>query len=247
MIKFSKEQTKQTMTTLHDDWLTEGVLDFEYKKYVLLSYLHHIEGQFLSDRLYPYLPDLRFHLNACIRLQAKKQSIRAAFPKEVKGVDLTTWKPVYEESVQDDPHLSEINDILDYAISKFAKTLEDGAERFSEVGACIRISPLGIVPLRTEEGYLFFLDSSERTVSIFRYQLALYNQMKERYLKTAFVDTIRTGLGHTVEQIKIKLVRENQALPNPATYVVESKQPYPLHETLLPVAKHMMVRYLNVA
>jgi hypothetical protein len=35
------------MATLHDNWLTEGLLDFEYKKYVLLNYLKHIDQQFL--------------------------------------------------------------------------------------------------------------------------------------------------------------------------------------------------------
>ena len=235
------------MATLNKDWLTEGVFDFEYKKYVLLGYLQHIEQQFTLNRLYPHLPELRFHFNSCVLLQAKKQSISAAFPKDLKGVDVSTWKPVYEDSVKDDPYLSELNYILDFAIPKLSKSLSGGADKFSEVGESIKISPLGIVPLRLEEGYLFFVDALERMVSIFQYQLALYNEMRERYLKTVFVDTIRTGIGNTVEQIKIDLVRKNQSLPNPATYVVESKYNYPLHETLLPVAKHLMVKHLNVA
>ena len=235
------------MTTLHNDWLTEGVFDFEYKKYVLLGYLQHIEEQFKLDRLYPHLTELRFHFNSCVLLRTKKQSISSAFPKDLKGVDVSTWKPVYEDVVKDDPYLSELNYILDFAIPRLSHSLSGGADKFSEVGESIKISPLGIVPLRLEEGYLFFVDALERMVSIFQYQLALYNEMRERYLKTVFVDSIRTGIGNTVEQIKLDLVRKNQSLPNPATYVVESKYNYPLHETLLPVAKHLMVNHLNVA
>jgi hypothetical protein len=235
------------MTTLHNDWLTEGVFDFEYKKYVLLAYLQHIEQEFIYNKLYPHLPQLKYHFDSCVLLQTKKKSIRSAFPKDLKGLDLTTWQPVYEEAVKDDPYLSELNYILDFAIPQLSKSLDDGACRFSEVGENMRISPLGIVPLRLDEGYLFFVDGLERMVSIFRYQLALYNEMKERYLKTFFVDTIRTSIGNTVEQIKIDLVKRDQSLPNPATYVVESKHHYPLHETLLPVAKHLMIKHLNVA
>ncbi len=58
--------------------------------------------------------------------------------------------------------------------------MEEGTDRFSEVGENIKISPVGIVPLRIEEGYLFFLNNYERMITIFRYELALYNQMRER-------------------------------------------------------------------
>jgi hypothetical protein len=235
------------MVTLHDNWLTEGVLDFEYKKYVLLNYLKHIDQQFLSNRLFPHLSELRFHLSSCMLLQTNKQSIRSAFPKNLKGIDMRTFKPVYDEVVHDDRYLTELNDILDYAIPKFSESLDEGTDRFTLVGESIRISPLGIVPLRTEEGYLFFLDPTDRMVSIFRFQLALFNERKERDLKTDFVDRVRTGIGRTVEQIKIDLVRQNRMLPNPATYVVESKYRFPLQETLLPVAKQLIVKYLNVA
>jgi hypothetical protein len=201
----------------------------------------------LSYRLYPHISELRFHLNSCLLLQTTKQSIRSAFPKNLKGVDMSTFKPVYDEVLHDDQYLLELNDILDYAIPKLSKSLDDGNDMLTEVGERIRISPLGIVPLRTDEGYLFFLDSTDRMVSIFRYQLALFNEMKERDLKTDFVDSVRTGIGHTIEQIKIELVRQNQALPNPATYVVESKCRLPFQETLLPVAKQLIIKYLNVA
>ncbi len=235
------------MTTLHNDWLTEGVFDFEYKKYVLLAYLQHIEQEFTYHKLYPHLPQLKFHFDSCVMLRAKKQSIHSAFPKDLKGVDTRTWRPVYEETVKDDPYLTELNYILDFAIPKLSKSWDKGADIFSEIGERIQISPLGIVPLRLDEGYLFFVNGLERMVSIFRYQVALYNEMRERYLKTAFVDTIRTGIGNTVEQIKIDLVKRDRSLPNPATYVVESRHHYPLHETLLPVAKHLMIKHLNVA
>lgn len=235
------------MTKLHDDWLTEGIFDFEYKKYVLLDYLQHINGEFTSNRLYPSLQDLRLHLETCTLLQSNKNAIRNSFPKKLKGLDMSAAKLVYEDTLYDDVYLSELNDILDFAIPRFSQTMNEGVDRFSEVGENIKISPVGIVPLRTEEGYLFFLNSYERMVTIFRYQLALYNEMRERYLKTVLIDSVRTSIGTTIEQIKIDLTRKFQAWPNPATYVVESKYDYPLEETLLPVVQRLMVKQMNVA
>jgi hypothetical protein len=235
------------MTKLHDDWLTEGIFDFEYKKYVLLDYLQHIDGEFTSNRLYPSLQDLKLHLETCTLLQSGKQAISSSFPKTLKGLDMSAAKLVYEDTLHDDVYLSELNYILDFAIPRFSKTMNEGVDRFSEVGENIKISPVGIVPLRTEEGYLFFLNSYERMVTIFRYQLALYNEMRERYLKTVLIDSVRTSIGTTIEQIKIDLTRKFQAWPNPATYVVESRYDYPLQETLLPVVQRLMAKQMNVA
>jgi len=235
------------MTKLQSDWLTEGIFDFEYKKYVLMAYLQHIDSQFSVNRLYPHLPELKMHFDTCVNFQANKEALKTFFPRTLTGIDKNTLNLVYEDTYQDDAYLSEISYILDFAIPNFSKMLNEGADRFSEVKENVKISPVGIVPLRIEEGYLFFVHTFEKMVTIFQYQLALYNQMKERYLKTIFVDSVKLGIGNTVAQIKIDLTKKNRSLPNPATYVVESRYEYPLHETLLPVVERLMVKQMNVA
>jgi hypothetical protein len=235
------------MTKLQTDWLTEGILDFEYKKYVLMAYLQHIEAQFTANKLYPHLPELKFHFDACVGIRANQEAIKSALPRRVTGVDLKSWKFVYEETYQADLYLNEIDQILDFAIPGLSKVLEEGKDRFSEVGENIRISPVGVMPLRVEEGYLFFCHTLESMITIFQYEVALYNEMKERCLKTIFVDSVRIGLGNSLAQIKVDLVKRNKSLPNPATYMVESRYAYPLQETLLPVAKKLMLKHLNAA
>jgi hypothetical protein len=235
------------MTKLQTDWLTEGILDFEYKKYVLMAYLQHIEAQFTANKLYPHLPELKFHFDACVGIRANQEAIKSALPRRVTGVDLKSWKFVYEETYQADLYLNEIDQILDFAIPGLSKVLEEGKDRFCEVGENIRISPVGVMPLRVEEGYLFFCHTLESVITIFQYEVALYNEMKERCLKTIFVDSVRIGLGNSLAQIKVDLVKRNKSLPNPATYMVESRYAYPLQETLLPVAKKLMLKHLNAA
>ncbi|GGB90419.1 hypothetical protein [Dyadobacter sediminis] len=235
------------MTHLQKNWLTEGTFDFEYKKYTLLAYLQHIDNQFKMNRLHPHLPDLELHRNACLAIRSNKSRIRTSFPKNLTGINPRTWTLEYEELHQDDPYLEELNYILDFSIPRLTRSLESGTERFSEVRENVRISPVGIVPLRLEEGYLLFLHTFQPMVSVFAYQLALYNEMKERYLKTTFLETVRVGIGNSVSQIKVDLTRKNRSLPNPATYIVESKYDYPLHEALLPVAKKLVLKEMNIA
>jgi len=235
------------MTKLDSNWLTEGIFDFEYKKYVLMAYLQHIDSQFMANRLYPYLPELKMHFDSCVTFRNSQNTLRTSFPKNVTGIDQNTWSLIYEETVQDNSYLSELSYVLDFAIPNFSRKFNEGNERFSEIGENIRISPVGIVPLHIEEGYLFFFHTFKSMITIFQYQLALYNERKERYLKTVFVDSVRLGLGNSVAQIKVDLAKKNKSLPNPATYIVESKYDYPLQETLLPVVQRLMIQQMNVA
>nr|WP_295934734.1 hypothetical protein [uncultured Dyadobacter sp.] len=235
------------MSELGENWLTEGIFDFEYKKYVLMAYFQHVRNEFSSNRLHPYLPELKLHFDACVSIQSTKSRIRTGLPKNLTGIDVSNWQLRYEEMQEDDAFMSSLNYILDFAIPRFSKSIEDGTERFSEVEGNVRISPVGIVPLHLQEGYLLFMHTFQPMVSIFEYQLALYNEWKERYLKTRFVETVRIGVGNTISQIKVDLTRKNRALPNPATYVVESKYEYPLHETLLPVAERLVLREIDIA
>ena len=236
------------MTKLHGDWLTEGILDLEYKKYVLLAYLQHVQSQFVAHRLFPYLPELRSHYENSIYFREKKANIKSAFPKKLTGIDLTKLRLQYEEVYSDDDqYLGELNSILEFAIPRFSTALSEGQERYQEVEADLTFAPVGIIPLRTEEGYLFIHRVSQHETAIFRYQLALYDSGRQRYIHTAWVDSVTKGIGTTFENLKVELARKYRSLPNPATYMVESRYDYPLHETLLPVAKQLMVRHLTAA
>ena len=63
------------MKELKFDWLTEGLIDFEYKKYILLAYLKEVRHNFSMNRLYPYLSDLVFHYRNLQQIQNNKKMI----------------------------------------------------------------------------------------------------------------------------------------------------------------------------
>lgn len=48
-----------------------------------------------------------------------------------------------------------------------------------------------------------------------------------------------------MKNIKSDLLRYNKNLPNPATYVIESELTLPFEDTLLPLAKRTLVKYLH--
>ena len=57
---------------LSKNWITEGIIDFEYKKYILLAYLQHIKSEFDERKLYPMLSDLFFHYQNLLQFKENK-------------------------------------------------------------------------------------------------------------------------------------------------------------------------------
>ena len=61
------------MATLSKNWITEKLIDFEYKKYLLLAYLQQVSGQFDETRLYPSLSELIEHYKNVVSLRENKK------------------------------------------------------------------------------------------------------------------------------------------------------------------------------
>jgi hypothetical protein len=69
------------MEKLKENWLTEGLVDFEYKRYILLSYLKHVRESFSKTELYPFLSDLVAHYSNLKTLRENKSLMSESFPK----------------------------------------------------------------------------------------------------------------------------------------------------------------------
>ena len=72
----------------HRSWLTEGVLDAEYKEYVLLAWLQKVKQDLKGTKLYPALADV---IDKHRELTAiKKGSSKARKAGPVIGLDFAT-------------------------------------------------------------------------------------------------------------------------------------------------------------
>ncbi|MDB5281955.1 MAG: hypothetical protein JWO06_1030, partial [Bacteroidota bacterium] len=63
------------METLDKNWLTDGLIDFEYKKYLLLSYLQQAGKNFDERKLYPKLSELVEHYKSLQLFKEKKLAV----------------------------------------------------------------------------------------------------------------------------------------------------------------------------
>lgn len=237
------------MKSRQTDWLTEGPLDFEYKQYALLAYLQQVRQNFGQKRLYPDLSDLQRRYQQSRALQESKQALAARFRHRVTGVDLQSLALTYQPEFTEEAPLQELGQILDYAVPQLQRAVSEGEELYGEVEGNVRVSPVGIVPLQRQEGYLFVYEPIQRQVRVYEYQLLFFNDEVPpcRQLRTTPVEVHGKSVSTTFEYLKLDLVRRRRHLPNPASYLVESRWPYPLEETLLPMAQRKVVRAIAEA
>jgi hypothetical protein len=235
------------MEKLSKDWLTQGLIDFEYKKYLLLAYLQTVRKSFDKVELYPFLADLVFHYRNLQAVKENKTLIREAFPKEISLEEFKKLELSYREMVEDDAIMSQLESIIEFAIPQIKDSLQEGSVIYEYVESQCEISPVGVTPLYANEGYLFVTQPPEKETKVYRYQVSIFEDSKEqlRSLNTQFIEEVNKNPLNTYERIKLDLIRRYKDLPNPAAFLVLSKVKFPFVETLMPVAKRLFVKHIS--
>lgn len=234
------------MKSLSETWFADGYIDFELKKYTLLAYLQEVNKYFDEQKLYPQLADIIFHYNNLVTFRENKKFLQEQFPKKLTGIQMQKLQVLYEQMMDDDDLMAQLEEIIHYAAIEMRTTISNGTELYEQIENKLTISPVGIIPLEQNEGY-FFLSHSTLSTRVYQYRLSIYEKQDQKFrsIRTEFIDTWYRSLVNTFENIKTELLRSRSQLPNPATYVIEVNAALPVEETLLPVAKRSLVRYIS--
>lgn len=235
------------MKTLSETWFADGYIDFELKKYTLLAYLQEIHRYFNENKLYPQLADIIFHYNNLAAFRENKKFLQEQFPKKLTGVQIEKLQILYEQMIGDDELMQELEEIINYATQEIRQTICNGTEIYEFVEDKLIIFPVGLIPLDNCEGYFFLNAGSHSETRVYQYRLSFFEKHDEKYrsIRTEFIDSWTRNLVNTYENIKSELIRLKTELPNPAVYSIETDLKFPVEETLLPVAKRSLVRYIS--
>ncbi len=236
------------METLSHNWLTEGLIDFEYKKYLLLAYFQQVKQNFNEKKLYPCLADLLFHYQNLVAIKDNKKLMQEHFPSKLSTADFEHLTLAYEKMVQDDEMMTELEDIIQFSIPMFKDHMYEGRDIYEFIENKMEITPVGISPLNPEQGYLFLNPHSTSDTHIYAYRMTIFTQAEEKYrgIHLNYLETKPKSISNTYENMKVELVKRNREMPNPATYLIETKTYAPLQESVLPIAKRVLVKYISV-
>lgn len=236
------------MKTLSETWFADGYIDFELKKYTLLAYLQETNKYFNQNKLYPHLADIIFHYHNLVAFRENKKFLQEQFPKKLSVIQIEKLQVLYEQIIQDDELMKELEEIINYAASKMKKAINNGAEIYEFVEEKIKIYPVGIIPLDTNEGYFFLSEGKFNVTRVYQYRLSFYEKHDEKYrsIRTEYINSWDRSISNTFENIKSELIKTKSDLPNPAVYSIETELKFPVEETLLPIAKRSLVRFISV-
>jgi len=237
------------MKSLGINWFIEGRIDFEFKKYILLDYLQEINRHFNKSQLYPNLSDLIFHYNNMVYFKREKALMQQAFPQRLAQADMDALKLTYEKIVNDDDSMQEIENIITYALATMGSAIKTGKEIYDFVESRVNITPIGLIPLMPYHGYFSLKNGQEKTNYIYQYELTIFENKDDKYrgINIQYIDSYEQNLTNTPENIKLSLIRRNKFMPNPAVYYVYTDITFPLEQTLLPVAKRSLVKFISNA
>ncbi len=235
------------MKTLSQTWFADGYIDFELKKYTLLAYLQEVNKYFTETKLYPQLADVIFHYNNIVAFKENKKYLQEQFPKKLTGIELQKLQFLYESMIEDDELMIELEDIINYASNTLKRTITSGTEIYEFVENKLSIEPVGLIPLDFNEGYFFLCEGSAKNTWVYQYRLSIFEKHDEKYrsIKTEFIYVWQRNFVNSYQNIKSELLRNRTELPNPAVYAVETDLSFPMEETLLPIAKRSLVRYIS--
>ena len=234
------------MGQLSKNWLTEKHIDFEYKKYLLLAYLGDVRQNFNATRLYPWLAELIENYRSAMAVKENKQNLKKFFPQRLSGIN-EKGQLSYENVMGDDDLMSELENIIEYALPQFQQRVDEGKSIYDIVEEHLHIQPVGIIPLHPECGYMFLKGGRSAATNVYEYQVSFFENATEKFkaIHTHFVRSFEKNISTTFQSIKGDMLRENKRLPNPAAYAIETEMSLPLEETFLPIAKRMLVRHLS--
>lgn len=248
------------MGTLNENWLTEKLVDKEYKKYVLLAYLQDVGKHFNKTRLYPHFEELKAHYENLVNLRVHANHMRGQFPSDIVSIDLDKHQINYENTVTESSLMQELREIIQFSIPTMQAYIEDGKQILEFIEDHINIEPVGITPLNTSEGYLMLSNPFRKINSVYQYNITLYKKPgvafgkpmesegeASKFIHTKFIRSYNMTFSNTAESIKRDVIRNSKKLPNPATYFVETDLSIPLAESYLPIAKTMLVKYVSDA
>jgi len=235
------------MENLKKEWLTEGLIDFEYKKYLLLAYLKNTKDSFNRVELYPFLSDLVAHYRNLLAIKESKTLINEAFPKELSEESLRKREVIYKKRVDDDQVMQEIESIIEFALPQFKASLDAGSFIYDYVESNCELSPIGLTSLYTNEGYLFISQPPQKETNVYRYQVSFFGDPHDnvRSLNTHHVMTTEHSFTNTYENIKLQLLKQFSELPNPSVYLILSKLKFPYMQTLMPIAKRLLIKHIS--
>jgi hypothetical protein len=236
------------MKKLEKNWITAPIIDTEYKQYLLLAYLQEIRTSYNELKIYPHLSELIDQYCELIQLRDNKLSLADKFPKALNSVDLKEMKMVFSKEITEDNWVEEVSNIIEMAIPFLKETIQEGKNIYEELEKNIHVEPVGVAPLKNDEGYFILNANGFNETLVYGYKVSLFETPDDRYraIHTKYVAAFVRNLSVTNHYIKLEMIKQYPQLPHPSVYAFDSNYAIPIDSTYLPIIKRMATKFVSL-
>lgn len=145
------------MDILLKDWIFQGPIDYEFKKYKLLSAGMKYQSMIRENRIYPVISELESHLENLYKFKYTIDENSSKLQK-IKGIDLDTMSIQYENEHNEE--LEILQKISEDATSFLEKIYKDVRGKWRELEKCMSITQIPIKKSVYTKGYVIICTSS---------------------------------------------------------------------------------------
>lgn len=241
-----KASKKEKVKFLLDvDWALKEPIDFEHKKYVLLSYVQKCEKNFSEYKLYPTFVELSLHLANVQTIF--KEGHYFYTDKKFKSIDdeivLGELKTQRVNELKEEEKV-ELAKILEFAFIKLFDLFNIGKSIWSITFDNINVElKKNRTKLDTGSGYFYFIEENQEVAHIWKYKI-VKPTIKKPMNKNSFE---KIYSGEIADNSIIGLIQksiENSEDINEPIFQLKTNQNFPMDETLIPLFKRKVTGYI---
>lgn len=240
------------MFKLSQNWITEGLIDVEYKQYLLLAYLRDIHEVFEHKILYPPFADLIEQHRYLKKIKENLNKIKES-EKDLIGIDWANMKLIYgrtekHSNVNSPTEMEIIEEIIDFSLPQIEKEIQHGKNIFEDIEAHLKYASVGLSPLNKNLGYIFIQNYPDPEFLVYRYEISsLYANIDNqnvpfKSLKTEYISSYTLTISKSLTSIKQEIIKQMPDLPNPAVYSFFPNTTASMEYTILPIVKRVLLK-----
>ena len=225
------------MVKLDKDWLTKDNIDFEYKKYILLSYLRDINHHFDKKEIYPFLGDLIEHFRSLKDLMVNKNKLNR---KELRSIDFEKLELIYTTIEED--MFKDLEQLIGFALEELQKIIIRGREIYDKIDNQLVFAPVGILPTYYKEGFII-ITTDKNYVFSYKLNEILIHNIPYKIVITKSLD-YKSNKILTHESIKKDYIISLCDYV-PATFGVYMEETISIDHALLPITKRKIMKFIR--
>lgn len=218
------------MQLLSDNWLTEGLNDFEYKKYLLLAYDRDLTKLLEEKKLYPHFDDIMDKLRIVDEFLHKIKYLEES-KKEIDFFDIVNKRIVYHSTIKDNS-MDTIKEVAKLSKDMFVDLYIKYRDFLDVVEKNILISGCKVEVFSSYEGYIKLMYGKKE-------KILTYSIYRLIYPYPHFI--VKTGKANLKEYYNDRLMKN--------IFDVRFVEMFPLKETMIPVFRNKFLQtaigYLN--